>query len=252
MKKVKQKRLVNARAGVLLAMLAGNVVVVNANAGVFDACFGGGGYKPVSEEKMAARLDKISLGPGGVCYDSALCMSVAEKALTSEEVASVRSVIRDNTPKGTTEYPPEYLELMNINDQNTYSAIGENNASPNSINLNDINESGFLNFKKNGEGYGHTAYIQVTKDGDKFLYNWNQPQLDLGMMSASTGTPVSIPGKAIRWQLTDETVQGFNKFLSGAVDKAGNATLPADFHWEFNYTPYEQVTENLAHGSNAL
>ncbi|MFC0119874.1 hypothetical protein ACFFK7_18335 [Pseudoalteromonas xiamenensis] len=234
----------------ILASVSFSLFFLNsANAGILDGCFGGGVYKKVSKEAVAERLPKVRWEKGGICYDSALCISMAEKTLTQDEANVVKSLIRNNTPKGTTNYPAQYLEVMNINERNTYSAVtaGESN-TPNTLSLNDITESGFLNFKKTNDGYGHTAYVQVSKDGEKYLYNTNQTQLDQAMLrSGQEPFMVNGPVRAFRWRLTED---GFNSFLSGEIDRLENPSLPEDFHWEFNYTPFERVKTNVAHGTN--
>ncbi|WDE08908.1 hypothetical protein SG34_029660 [Thalassomonas viridans] len=231
-----QKKLIKTRVISLLAC----VVTLQVNAGIFDACFGGGEYKPISEQKLQARMSKIPKSMG-VCFNAALCLSKAERLLTQAEEDLVVSTTHEVGAK--TSYTKRFQEVMNIDDDShMYTSLNNANAA-NNLNLADINESGFLNFKRlkaKGEGlpadFFHTAYIQVTADGEKFLYNANHSPMDVAIMQAGHKDIIQV-GDSLRYKMDEITVTGFNNFLKNV--KEGESG--------FFFTPASQVAENASH-----
>ncbi|WDE07925.1 hypothetical protein SG34_014160 [Thalassomonas viridans] len=237
----KQKQSVNTR---VIPLLAG-MLALNANAGIFDACFGGGEYKPITEQKLQARMNKVPES-FGVCFNAALCLSKAERLLTQADEDTV--VAATKIPGSNTSYTGEYKTLMNLNDDGLMHTSLNNENAINNLNLADINDSGFLNFKRlkpKGEGlpaeFFHTAYIQVTADGEKFLYNANHDPMAVAIMQAGNKDFVQV-GKSLRFKMDENAVTGFNNFLNST--KEGESG--------FFFTPANQVADNVAHSGNGV
>lgn len=191
----------------------------NVNAGVLDGCFGSKGYKPISAEKLKAKAD-ISAKYMGICYETAICLARAEGALNKSQESYLLGTI---DLKGGDNYSQGYKTMMELNDS-THAAS--------SLDINKITESGFVNFHENArDKFVHTAYIQVTRNGDKFLYNANNTVIDRVLTEGDTAE-FTLAGRALRHPLNADKVAKFNSWLEASEHK-------------IYYTPSREVTDNI-------
>ncbi|WP_281557681.1 hypothetical protein [Thalassomonas sp. RHCl1] len=233
----KQKRSVNTR---VMPLLLGTLAL-NTYAGIFDACFGGGEYKPITEQKLQARMSKIP-DSFGVCFNKALCLAKVERLLTQADEDVVVAATKTDLTKSTN-YTPEYKSLMNLNDDGLLHTSLNNSNAINNLNLGDIHDSGFINFKRlNGDkAFFHTVYVQVSASGEKFLYSANDASLARSIMQAGNDELVQVGG-SLRFKMDENTVTGFNRYLTN--HEAGEIG--------FVYTPANQVADNIAHFGNGV
>ena len=131
------------------------------NAGIFDSCFGSPGYKPISAEKLKARAD-INSSHMGICYEAAICLARAEGLLNKQQESHLLGTL---SKKGGNSYSEAYQKIMELSNISAEKA---------SLNINEVTESGFVNFYQNAnKKFVHTAYVQVASNGEKYLYNTN-------------------------------------------------------------------------------
>jgi hypothetical protein len=194
------------------------------NAGIFDGCFGSPGYKPVSIEKLKAKAD-INTKYMGICYEAAICLARAEGALDRSQQSHLVGTI---TRTVGSNYSDGYKALMELSDM-THSRT--------SLNISEITESGFVNFQQTADNeFVHTAYVQVARDGEKYLYNANKLDLDLALIGKDAMPPKA--GLANRYILNTDTVAKLNAFL-----KING--------YKIYYTPTRSVSENITSAMSA-
>ncbi|MEJ1437530.1 MAG: hypothetical protein RPU61_09570 [Candidatus Sedimenticola sp. (ex Thyasira tokunagai)] len=205
------------------------------NAGILPSCFDSGEYKPITEQKLQARVRKEG-ALSSVCYEAALCLAKGEKLLTEEQVAAIK-----RSTKGTpgTNYTEQYRKIMNLDDPATLKTSINDSNDTSTLRLNDITQSGFLNIKTL-EGhfiqYTHTAYIQVTADGKRFLYSANGGAFDNALVRS--GEEFVDIKSTKRFQLSDRIVESLNDYF-----KADPATNKPQMG--FNYTPAEEAATSV-------
>ena len=104
------------------------------------------------------------------------------------------------------------------------------------FNAEDITESGLINFKHANQGgqFGHTVYIQKTKNDELFLFNINSPDLDVAMIR--NGNPPEYSGGMSVFPLSNGKSKGLQDFLDGLGGKPG---------WQFAYTPASTLNANV-------
>jgi hypothetical protein len=197
----------------------------NVNAGIFDGCFGSKGYKPISAEKLKAKAD-ISAKHMGICYETAICLARAEGALDKKQESYLLGTLN---LKGGDNYSEGYKTIMELNDGSL--------AKP-SLDINGITESGFVNFHETARNkFVHTAYIQVTRNGEKFLYNANNTVIDRVLTVGDTAE-FTLAGRALRHPLNADKVAKFNSWLEESGHK-------------IYYTPSREVTGNIMSAMSA-
>lgn len=196
------------------------LITSSVNAGIFDGCFGSPGYKPISAEKLKAKAD-ISATHMGICYETAICLARAEGTLDKQQESYLLGTLNKD---GGNNYSEKYKEIMELSDAATAKS---------SLNISEITESGYVNFYTNSrKQFVHTAYIQVTKNGEKYLYNANNTIIDQ-RLSVGDNSPFTTAGRALRHHLNDDKVTKFNSWL---LEDGGH---------EIYYTPARTVTENI-------
>lgn len=160
---------------------------------------------------------------GLICYMAALRVGQAEKTLSPNVFDAVFAKTQALT---TTNYTPGYLDLMGIRPDNLKTTF----------NAADIKESGLINFKHAHEGgeFGHTVYIQKTKNNELFLWNTNNPDLDVAMIR--NGNPPQIYGGLTVYNLDNANGRGLQTFLEGFDGKSG---------WQFAFTPSSVLNANV-------
>lgn len=154
------------------------------------------------------------------CYQTAVRISEAEKALAPGAYTSLLG------PYGTSNYSPHYLAMMGIKTEHLKSTF----------NAAEITESGFLNFKHATENgaFGHTVYIQKTKDNELYLFNTNSPDLDVAMIR--NGNPTEPSNGVFIYPLGNGKDKGLQSFLDGFDGKQG---------WQFAFTPASTLKANV-------
>ncbi len=222
-------------AALLLLSLSTNV-----NAGILPSCFSSTEYKPISEQRLQARV-RDEKGLAFNCYTSALCLAKAEKLLDTEQFDEV---LRTTTSDPASSYTPEFQAIMDLdNPNNLKTSLGGNDID--SLNPADISESGFINFKRQGgDGhYYHTAYVQVTAKGEKFLYSVNAA--DLEHLIINQGSDFIQLGTTMRFRLDETTISAFNQYLTGN----GTVTAP---QFAFKFTPAEDAAARVGGFGNGV
>lgn len=208
-----------------LSLIALTLFTSNVNAGIFDGCFGSRGYKPISAEKLKAKAD-INAKHMGICYETAICLARAEGALDKKQASYLLGTI---DLKGGDNYSEGYKKIMELSD------IA--NGKP-SLNINEVTESGFVNFHETArDKFVHTAYIQVTRNGDKYLYNANNTVIDR-VLTAGDTAKFTLAGRALRHPLNADKVAKFNSWLEESGHK-------------IYYTPSREVTGNILSAMSA-
>ncbi|MFL1390878.1 hypothetical protein ACI77F_24745 [Pseudomonas tritici] len=160
---------------------------------------------------------------GLVCYRAALRVGQAEKTLSTKVHDAV--LARADT-LAATNYSPSYLDIMGIKPGNLKTTF----------NASDIKESGLINFKhaNEGGGFGHTVYVQKTKNNELFLFNTNSPDLDVAMIR--NGNPPQLSGGMTVYNLDNANGKGLQTFLDGFDGKPG---------WQFAFTPSSVLNANV-------
>ncbi|MCG7499736.1 hypothetical protein MHO82_22990 [Vibrio sp. Of7-15] len=207
--------------GIMMASFS--LTPTTTQAGVFDGCFGGGSPGAISAEKLQARALKRAQEMG-ICYEAAICLARSERTLNRQQAASLLETIRSGRATEGTNYTRAYRQAMNLDDASR---------SQTALSLDTISESGFLNFQEMRETnpFVHTAYVQVASDGEVYLYNANNMEMDLALSKNTTGLPERA-GRANRYRLNSSTVDSLNTWLS-------------DTGTQFHYTPASEVPDNL-------
>jgi hypothetical protein len=104
------------------------------------------------------------------------------------------------------------------------------------FNAEDITESGLINFKHANQGgeFGHTVYIEKTKNDELYLFNINGPELDGAMIR--NGNPPEYSGEISVFPLSNGKSKGLQDFLDGLRGNPG---------WQFAYTPASTLNANV-------
>ena len=160
---------------------------------------------------------------GLICYRAALRVGQAEKTLSTKVHDAV--LARMDTLEATN-YSPSYLDIMGIKPDNLKTTF----------NAADIKESGLINFKHANEGgdFGHTVYVQKTKNNELFLFNTNSPDLDVAMIR--NDNPPQFSGGMTVYNLDNANGKGLQAFLDGLDGKPG---------WQFAFTPSSVLNANV-------
>lgn len=158
-----------------------------------------------------------------ICYRAALRVGQAEKTLSTKVHDAV---VARADPLAATNYSPSYLDIMGIKPDSLKTTF----------NAADITESGLINFKHayEGGGFGHTVYVQKTKNNELFLFNTNSLDLDVAM--TRNGNPPQISGGMTVYNLDNANGKGLQAFLDGFDGKPG---------WQFAFTPSSVLNANV-------
>ncbi len=183
------------------------------------------GTTPLSNAELRKNWEILYQAPDNqqrICYESSVLIGQSEKTLSPEVFTAV---IASTNGEGTN-YSRRYLDLMDIK-QDSLKAT---------FNAEDITESGLINFKHTNQGgeFGHTVYIQKTKNDELFLFNINSPDLDVAMIR--NGNPPEYSGGMSVFPLSNGKSKGLQDFLDGLGGKPG---------WQFAYTPASTLNANV-------
>nr|WP_274610255.1 YopT-type cysteine protease domain-containing protein [Pseudomonas sp. TH21] len=183
------------------------------------------GTTPLSNAELRKNWEILYQAPDNqqrICYESSVLIGQSEKTLSPEVFTAV---IASTNGEGTN-YSRRYLDLMGIK-QDSLKAT---------FNAEDITESGLINFKHTNQGgeFGHTVYIQKTKNDELFLFNINSPDLDVAMIR--NGNPPEYSGGMSVFPLSNGKSKGLQDFLDGLGGKPG---------WQFAYTPASTLNANV-------
>lgn len=205
-------------------LFASIIAIPDVDAGVFDACFSPSEYQAISADKLKVRADTRA-SDMGICYDAAVCLARSEKALSKQQVTYLLAAMK-NEPG--VRYTREYRQLMGV-------SLDVNDLSP-VLNLDEVTESGFVNFQETFENQNmiHTGYIQVTSDGETFFYHANGHTGDTFLMRGDAEMPVQA-GRTNRYLLTPDKLGKFNLWLESR-------------RLRIHYTPVSEVSANITAG----
>ncbi|MDE1242321.1 hypothetical protein [Vibrio aestuarianus] len=210
--------------GLMMASLS--LTSTTTQAGLFNGCFGGGDSpRAISAETMQTRALKRAQEMG-ICYEAAICLARSERTLNRKQAASLLETIRSGRATEGTSYTRAYRQAMSLDDASR---------SQSALSLDTISQSGFLNFQetRGDNQFVHTAYVQVASDGEVYLYNANNMEIDLALSKDAIGLPERA-GRANRYRLSRAQVDSLNAWLS-------------DTGTHFYYTPASEVPVNLQH-----
>lgn len=193
---------------------------------LYDAPLNTNSAASISHDQLKKNWAALRKGPDEkalVCHQVSVHVGQAEKSLLPEVYGAVKAAA---SRSATTNYTQQYLDLMGIKADSLKTAF----------NSADITESGILNFKhsREGEGFGHTVYIQKTNNNELYLFNANGPDLDVAMFRSGNKHEV-IDGAAV-YPLNDAGKKGLQNYLDG---------IKANDGWQFAYTPASTLNANV-------
>ena len=191
------------------------------NAGVLTGCFGSTEYQPVSAKKLKVIADGRT-SEMGICYEAAICLARSEKSINKKQASYLLDAIKSEPG---TSYTTRYKQILGLNDESKVRSA---------LNIDEVTESGFVNFQETVEdnNFVHTAYIQVTRDGEKFFYNANNLEADLYLSKAELNLPIRA-GRSSRYLLSENKITQFNLWLRKT-------------NLRFYYTPVTELSENIS------
>ena len=195
---------------------------------LYDAPITPSGLAQLSNAELQKNWEVMHRAPGNqgmICYEASMRVGQAEKALAPEVFDAV--VATTNRRGSGTNYSQRYLEMMGVDPDNLKTRFDTA----------DISESGLLNFKHAHEGgeFAHTVYIQKTKHNELYLFNTNNPDLDVAMIR--NGNPPEVSGGLTVYHLGNGKDKGLQDFIDGFDGKGG---------WQFAYTPSSALNTNVA------
>lgn len=182
--------------------------------------------RPISHSQLLNKLDiALAKKPDmakAACYEAALRVGIVEGTVMPKTLDWVLHVTNDAQSIGT-RYTQAYKHLMGITSSNTTKTF-----KPEAI-----TESGILNVKRAGqtEPFSHTVYIQRSKTGELFLFNKNDPSLDMAM-AARNQSPVTA-GACQVYALDNTGKANLQKWLDGPPAR------------EMAYTPTRELNASV-------
>lgn len=167
-----------------------------------------GFQRKISHSQLLNKLDIAQARKPDIakaaCYEAALRVGIVEGTLMPKALDRVLQVTNDAQSIGT-RYTQSYKHLMGITSSNTLKTFKPEV----------ITESGVLNFKRVGETepFSHTVYVQRSKTDELFVFNKNDPSLDMAMTGRNQ-SPVTA-GACQVYALDNAGQANLQKWLDG-------------------------------------